>query len=269
MKEDLYLHGTHPEEQGRLALLNRILNDACLKDLELEGNEKILDVGSGLGIFSLEMAQTGASVVGVERDENQLRAARELCEGQGSKMPEFRQGNAYALPLNPLEEGSFDLVYCRFVLEHLADPQRAVDQMATAVSKSGRIYLLDDDHSLLRLYPDCPDFEQLWKCYYQSYRGLGNDPLVGRRLPSLLVNAGCEVIRTGSLFFGSWHSDPNFRHYIDNLKGIILGAIEAIESQGLMGREEVLRAIRTFEEWSKDREASLWYTINLAEAKKK
>jgi hypothetical protein len=47
--EAVYIHGTHPEEQQRLSLLNRVLNPASLRELNLAGNERILDCGSGLG----------------------------------------------------------------------------------------------------------------------------------------------------------------------------------------------------------------------------
>jgi len=42
-----YIHGTSCSEQKRLTLLNTIiLNQACIKELALQGGEKILDVGS-------------------------------------------------------------------------------------------------------------------------------------------------------------------------------------------------------------------------------
>jgi len=72
-----YLHGTRPKEQRRLSKLNDLLNAACLRELALQGGERVLDVGSGLGQFSRAMARaTGprGRVMGVDRDERQVPA---------------------------------------------------------------------------------------------------------------------------------------------------------------------------------------------------
>ena len=44
-----YIHGNSLEEQHRLSLLNDILNESCLRELNLQQREKVLDLGSGLG----------------------------------------------------------------------------------------------------------------------------------------------------------------------------------------------------------------------------
>src|SRR5262249_51893202 len=69
------LHGTHPEEQDRLGLMNRLLNQNSLAEMQLKPGEKVLDVGSGLGQLTREMARQigeGAKVVGIERSHEQL-----------------------------------------------------------------------------------------------------------------------------------------------------------------------------------------------------
>jgi 16S rRNA A1518/A1519 N6-dimethyltransferase RsmA/KsgA/DIM1 with predicted DNA glycosylase/AP lyase activity len=48
-KAALYRQGTKPEEQARLSLLNDLLNVGSLRELDLRGSERILDIGSGLG----------------------------------------------------------------------------------------------------------------------------------------------------------------------------------------------------------------------------
>ncbi len=64
-----YIHGSDPAEQGRLSLLNELLNQGSLGALRLARGERVLDVGSGLGQLSRAMARTvgAGGVIGVER----------------------------------------------------------------------------------------------------------------------------------------------------------------------------------------------------------
>src|SRR6266576_212810 len=150
-----YIHGATPEEQQRLSLLNDLLNESSLRELCLNGTETVLDVGSGLGQFTRCMARTGARVLGVERSADQVAEAGKLARDDGEeRLVEFREGEAVPLPLEPGERSSFDVAHARFLLEHLSDPAAAVREMVQAVRPGGRVVLADDDHEILRLWPE-------------------------------------------------------------------------------------------------------------------
>src|SRR5262245_23039097 len=155
-----YLHGSEPKEQRRLSLLNGLLNRACLQELQLHGNESVLDIGSGLGQFTRAIARAltpGCRVIGVERDKQQLtEACHQAQEANEAKLVEWREGDALKLPLTAGEWGMFDVAHARFVLEHLREPERAVRQMVAAVRRGGRVVLADDDHQIMRLWPEVP-----------------------------------------------------------------------------------------------------------------
>ena len=90
------------------------------------------------------------------------------------------------LPLKDHEWGTFDVAYCRFLLEHLPDPVSAVSQMVKSVRPGGRVFLADDDHDYFHPWPEPEGFHPLWQAYVRSYEHLGNDPYIGRRLVLLL-----------------------------------------------------------------------------------
>lgn len=265
---DQYIHGSEPIEQARLTLLNEILNEECLQQLQLQGHERILDIGSGLGHFSRAMARVAGEsgfVLGVERDAAQLQAAEEYARQAGEQgLVEFRAGNAYDLPLSPGEEESFDVVHCRFVLEHLQRPGDAVMEMTRAAGQGGRIVLIDDDHSLYRMHPDCTEMKTLWEAYCKSYEMIGNDPWIGRKLVSLLNDAGITAIRQDTIFFGSWRGDSRFQMYVDNIAGILNGARPVLEKHNLLSTQDTDQALAAFESWSRRDDAAIWYPLNVA-----
>ena len=271
MPESFYIHGTTPDEQQRLSLLNQLLNEPPLHHLQLKGGERILDVGSGLGQFTRAMARVaGVPVVGVERSIDQMREARRLAElDQEEKLLDLRQGNATALPLRREEWGSFDIVHSRFLLEHVNDPLAVVRMMVEAARPGGRIILQDDDHDVLRIYPEPDGFYRLWKAYMRSYEVLGNDPCIGRKLVALLHESGSRPTSNHWFFFGSCAGNPQFLSYAANLRGVIETARDAIVTNDILDQKKFDAAIQALQAWEQRPDASLWYAVCWAEAVKR
>ena len=263
-----YIHGSAPEEQARLAKLNELINDRCLHLLDIHVGNHILDVGSGLGQFTSAMAALigeHGKCLGIERDKNQLQIAVEQVK---LKNIEYRQGNAENLMLQSNEWSSFDLAHARFVLEHVKQPENVVAGMAKAVKQGGKVVLADDDHELLRLHPEPVGFSIIWHAYIRSYDRLGNDPYIGRKLITLLQQAGLRRIKNNSVFFGDCSATETFAAYVSNLIGILEGARELMLKQTLIDLETFEEAIRQIRIWSLLPDAALWYTINWAEGTK-
>jgi ubiquinone/menaquinone biosynthesis C-methylase UbiE len=269
-KPHRYIHGSEPKEQKRLSLLNELLNRACLQELQLKGNEAVLDVGSGLGQFTREVARAvcpGGCVVGIERDQQQLKEAQRQADEAGeSGLVEWRRGDALQLPLTRREWGTFDVVHARFVLEHLKEPERAVGQMVAAARRGGRVVLADDDHPLLHLWPEVTGFVELWQAYMRAYEHLRCDPLVGRRLVSLLHEAGARPLRNHWIFFGSCAGTAEFPAFMDNLIGVIETAREVMTGPVGFDEKQFNRALRAVRQWAGRSDSALWYGLSWAEA---
>ena len=68
------------------------------------------------------------------------------------------------------------------LLEHVPDPLSVVQAMVQAVVLGGPDPVpSDDDHDVLRLWPEPAGFMALWQAYIRTYDRLGNDPYIGRR----------------------------------------------------------------------------------------
>lgn len=263
-----YIHGNDPVEQDRLLRLNRLINPACLQRLRLLGGERVLDVGSGPGVFARQMAEVVESrpVVCVERDDTQIERCRELADAAGeADRIEVRQGEVEDLPLADAEWGSFDVVHCRFLLEHLDRPQAAVEAMARALRPGGRLVLLDDDHDLLRMWPSMPAVDELWRGLIRAFQDLGNDPFVGRKLVAMLRLAELTPVQNDVLFFGGCAGDERWDLVVDNLVGVLNGAKERIVETVAMSTEVVDDILEGVQSWRRRSDSALWYQICWAE----
>ena len=266
-----YIHGSLPTEQERLTKLNDLINGPCLDLLDLKGGQRVLDVGSGLGQFTLVMAEKvghNGKCLGIERDKNHLKGALQNLESANKPWVEFRQGNAENLELQHSEWGTFDIAHARFVLEHVHQPESVLLGMAKAIRPGGKVALADDDHIGLCLYPEPLGFSNLWQAYIRSYDRLGNDPFIGRRMVSLLYQAGLRRIRNNVVFFGDNAGSPTFTAYTNNLMGILNGVKELLIKEGLTSGLVFEDTMDRLQSWAQLPEAALWYTIYWAAGEK-
>lgn len=256
-----YIHGSSEIEQERLAKLNDLLNKRYLTEIEPVVCSRVLDIGAGLGhltrLFKSKSA-ADSTVIGIELDANQLAQARELSVNYEGI--EFRQGDAQKLELLEEEWGSFDYVHSRFVLEHVQNPSVVVRSMALAANSGGKVVIADDDHSSLKITPGIEGFDRLWKAYIQSYINFGNDPFIGSKLVSLLVEADLKPIKNGFSFFGACKGMEEFDGHVNNLIGIIEGAIEPILETGI-SLDEFKDTMIRIKRWSDLPDAAIWYPI--------
>jgi len=110
--------------------------------LELNGSERILDVGCGIGGPSRYLAKTfGCRVVGVDLTPEFCRVATMLAERTGlSDKVQYRQGNALAMPFEDL---SFDVVWSQNVVMNIADRNRLYCEIHRVLRPGGRYAFSD------------------------------------------------------------------------------------------------------------------------------
>ncbi len=267
--ESRYIHGVDPEEQRRLSMLNARMNDASLTAIGVRTGEHVLDFGCGLAQLTRAMARAagpGIRAVGIDRSVEQIaEALRQAREAGEEALVELRRGDAFAPPLRDDEWGSFDLAHTRFLLEHVPDPLAVVRAMGRAVKPGGRVVLEDEDHDILRLWPEPPFVRAMWEAYVRSYERLGNDPYVGRKLVSLLHQAGLIPVRNTWVFFGGCSGSPDFEGVVENMASIMEGAREQILAVGSLDERAFRAAVDSLRLWKKRPDAGLWFGIALAE----
>jgi SAM-dependent methyltransferase len=265
-----YMHGTGEREQQRLSRLNLSLNDLSIRELALVGGERVIDFGCGLGQLTRMIAKASGSsgyVMGFDASVAQLEKAKSLAAADGEdNMVEFRHGDVTSPPLSPDEVGTFDVAHARFVLEHVIDPGAVVKQMARALRPGGRLIIQDDDHAALRVWPEPGGFLDLWNSYILVCARNQNDPFVGRRLPSLLVQAETLPLRNGGLFYGGVGGSDALRSAVENIIGLFDGVIDPLLHLTAFSAADYASIVDNFREWAGRPGSALWYTFHWAEA---
>jgi 2-polyprenyl-6-hydroxyphenyl methylase/3-demethylubiquinone-9 3-methyltransferase len=95
---------------------------------------RVLDIGCGAGFLGNYLAQRGHAVTGIDAAQDALAVAR-LHDVSGQAR--YVQGDALHLPF---ENGSFDVVCALDFLEHVEDPDRAIDEAARVLAPGGSFF---------------------------------------------------------------------------------------------------------------------------------
>lgn len=99
--------------------------------------KSVLDVGCGGGLLSEAMCERGATVTGIDLSDKALSVAR-LHLLESGRLVDYRQVSAEELAAE--RPGSYDVVTCMEMLEHVPDPASVVLACATLVKPGGHVF---------------------------------------------------------------------------------------------------------------------------------
>ncbi|MFL6078186.1 MAG: demethylmenaquinone methyltransferase [Mycobacteriales bacterium] len=109
---------------------------ATRQALRLQAGERVLDLGAGTAVSSVELARSGADVVACDFSLGML------AEGRGRGVP-LVAADGMRLPF---ADGSFDAATASFALRNIADPGLALAEMARVVRPGGRLVICEFSH---------------------------------------------------------------------------------------------------------------------------
>jgi SAM-dependent methyltransferase len=191
---DQYVHGYGERERERLLDQAGTLVSLLHHDTRYPAGAAVLEAGCGVGAQTVPLAHgsPAARIVSVDISAASVAQASRQAARAGVANVEFGQADLFALPFGP---ASFDHVFVCFVLEHLAEPARALTCLRRVLRPGGTITVIEGDHGSAYFHPDSPAARQAIGCQITLQRRAGGNALVGREVHPLLTEAGFGQIR--------------------------------------------------------------------------
>ncbi len=268
-----YIHGSAPTEQRRLSRLNELLNQATLRELDLQGGESILDVGSGIGQLTRAMARrvgtggtswgSNAILISLPRRGGRRGLTRKRTLSSSGK------GMRLLFRYVTTEWGSFDVAHSRFLLEHVSDPLGVVRELVRAVRPGGRIVLADDDHDVLRLWPEPPGFMRSGRRIFVAMTAwVTTHTSAGAWLGFCMPPERYQPATTGS-FSEAVRECLLSPISLRTCESILVGARMPILSTAHIEEDAFDHAIEALMSWGTRPDAAFWFAMCWAEGTRK
>jgi SAM-dependent methyltransferase len=256
--ENEYVLGTDEAERVRLGLQHRLWSAqafACWERAGIQPGATVLDVGSGPGFATLDLAQLvtpAGRVIAVDESERFLHHLAERAAAAGITHVEtiLQDVQNLAVPA-----GSVDVAYARWVLCFTPRPLDVLKGVASAL-KPGGVFAVQDyvDWAGLRLSPVSEAFLRVMPAVGASWRSRGGDPAVGQRLPALMRECGLRVESITPLQRIARPRDPLWQWPTIFFFSFIPRLVE----QGLVAEDDWRALQRDWKERSADDNAFFW-----------
>jgi SAM-dependent methyltransferase len=232
-----YIHGTAASERSRLDDLNALTNRSFIDYLNLPAGAVVADLGCGPGTLETEIGACcpGVRLTGIERSDPYCATARQRTSNLANV--EIRQGDAAAtgLPAN-----TFDVTFCRYLLEHVASASDVAREMVRITKPGGRIVAQENDLLYVVYDPEIPGHAEVMNQFCALQVQLGGDPFVGRRLYSLFDQPEVESIELDISAENYTARDPaSYRAWLSNSRRILQGARPALLERKLLDRNTI------------------------------
>jgi SAM-dependent methyltransferase len=182
-----YVHGYNDHETRRLDDQAETLAGLLHAGTAYPPGSSVLEVGCGVGAQTAHLVRSspGAHLTSIDVDERSLAQAR----ARVGDAVDWRHADLFEIT------GRYDHAFVCFVLEHLREPERALERLRRLIRPGGTITVIEGDHGSAFFHPDSPAAHAVIDCLVTLQRRAGGDALIGRRVEPLLTAAGYRDVR--------------------------------------------------------------------------
>ena len=192
-----YLLGVNQQELERLQFQHSVWGPVTRKFLDRIGVQKgwrCLDVGAGPGFVSIDLrkmvGETG-EVTALDPSEFYLDWLRKQTAEQQWKNVHCIQGTAEQASL---PSRYYDLVFVRWVIAFVPDPEKFLTQLFATLRVGGIIAIQDYYYEGLSLYPHGGIWDKIPDIVRSYYRSGGGDAYIAARIPEIFKRCGLRLV---------------------------------------------------------------------------
>ncbi|HYC58763.1 MAG TPA: methyltransferase domain-containing protein [Thermoanaerobaculia bacterium] len=155
---------------------------------------RVLDVGSGVGdvaFLAASLVGPTGSVLGIDRSEEAVNAARERAARAGAKNVAFEVADAVTFRAT----GTLDAVVGRLFLAYQSDPAAVLRHLAAQVEDGGMVAFHECDLATAHTNPPLPLFTRVVENVVETFRRANLHADMGARLHTTFREAGLSAPR--------------------------------------------------------------------------
>jgi 2-polyprenyl-3-methyl-5-hydroxy-6-metoxy-1,4-benzoquinol methylase len=138
------------EKQEEASFHARRVMEKFLSIVHQYPHESILEIGCGIGTYSIPLLREGSSVTGIDISEKSLEVYKQFAERE-------KLHGRLKLVVQKAEEidsiGTYDMVICRHVLHHVDDVDEVARRIYRSLKKGGVGIFLEPNPQCLYWYP--------------------------------------------------------------------------------------------------------------------
>jgi ubiquinone/menaquinone biosynthesis C-methylase UbiE len=212
------------------------------KLLDPRPGDVLVDIGCGNGDDALVLAQSGATVIGVDHDPLYVAIANAKDKPENIS---FICSEAHDLPL---ESGSVDKVHFERVFQHLPDHPAVMKEVARILKPGGQVQITDSDFLSISFFIEDKELER--KVVDAIAFTMVPNAYKVRQIPYLLPGFGFKVLSFE--VHNYLMDDYAFADYVIRIDGIVKGLVE----KGIVSAKE-------FETWEKHKAGHFKMSFNV------
>lgn len=216
-----YIHGkTDSRETARLEFQAPFVASFALRDLHVRPADRVLDLGSGVGAMTAQLATRfpGIALFAVDIELAPLRAAH-----ANHPTAVYVQADGARLPF---QDETFDCVHSSWLLEHVPSPLTVLREVRRVLRSGGQCQFLEVDNSSWRTEPEHPEILEVISALNQAQSDRSGDSYIGRQLEALLGEAGFSRLDVAPVRLRGDASNPIAFHAMTHILADIIESVD-------------------------------------------